>query len=76
MNTELLMVIGAAVYGLTMWGLLVAGYSVITSAADKGQKTTEDNDLENDLTDSSSAGGFGSKVRRTFVRLARRSSGF
>ncbi|MDG2428215.1 MAG: hypothetical protein P8M16_07285 [Acidimicrobiales bacterium] len=76
MNTELLMVIGAAVYGLTLWGLLVAGYSITTSAADKGQSTTEDNKLENGLADSSGKGGLGSKLRGTLVRLARRSSGF
>ncbi len=38
MNRELLLVIGAAVYLLTLWGLLVAGYSVMSSAVEKDQE--------------------------------------
>ncbi len=63
MNRELLLVIGAAVYLLTLWGLLVAGYSVMSSAVEKDQEVPS-------IGEEGSLGVISGRERLWYVKVA------
>jgi len=62
-NRELLLVIGAAVYLLTLWGLLVAGYSVMSSAVEKDQEVPS-------IGEAGSLGVISGRERLWYVKVA------
>jgi hypothetical protein len=62
-NRELLLVIGAAVYLLTLWGLLVAGYSVMSSAVEKDQEVPS-------IGEEGSLGVISGRERLWYVKVA------
>ena len=75
MNRELLLVIGAAVYGLTLWGLLVAGYSVMSSAVERDQAVSPIGEADSLGQGSVRARGRYAKIASPLIRLARKTSG-
>ena len=75
MNKELLLVIGAAVYLLTLWGLLVAGYSVMSSAIGQDQEVSPIGEADSLGVTSGRQRLWYVKVASPLVRFVRRTSG-
>jgi len=74
-NRELLLVIGAAVYLLTLWGLLVAGYSVMSSAVEKDQEVSPIGEADSPGVISAKERLWYAKVSSPLIRFVRRTSG-
>ena len=75
MNRELLLVIGAAVYLLTLWGLLVAGYSVMSSAVEKDQEVSPIGEADSPGVIAAKERLWYAKVSSALIRFVRRTSG-
>ena len=75
MNRELLLVIGAAVYLLTLWGLLVAGYSVMSSAVEKDQEVSPIGEADSLGVIPAKESLWYAKVASPLIRFVRRTSG-
>lgn len=75
MSRELLMVIGAGVYGVTIWGLLVAGYAVMSSAFEKDGSEAEPEAQTDHPENVRSPVPACARVTQPLVRVAKRASG-
>jgi hypothetical protein len=75
MSRELLLVIGAAVYLLTLWGLLVAGYSVMSSAVEKDHEVSPIGETDSLEAIYARERLWYAKAASPLVRLVRKTSG-